>query len=679
MGRLFDTADSAPPGPTTVLGHRFWTSRFNRDPGVIGAVLQLNGQPFTIVGVAAPGFQGTSIVAPDLWVPLALPANSDARAAMLANRGGGYLVIGGRLRAGVTVAQAAQEIDVLGRALNQEHARPSGAPVTHVVSSSSASGNRRAIVALVVVLGLIVSLVLAVACANVAGMLLASGTARRHEVAVRLAIGAGRGRLVRQLLTETTLLFAVGGSAGVILAQFLIGAASSLPSLPFPINIPIALDLRVLAFTAGLTFAAALVSGLVPALRASRSDVVSALKADGRQTAGRTRLRSAFVAAQVAFSLVLVVVAALFVKALNRAGSLNPGFDSSGVEIAAVDLATVQYSEEAGLAFVEDVVSRLRSQPNVQSVAVASVFPGGFEGIQLDGIAVPGRSGDDAANLHVSWNLVTPGYFGTLRIPLVAGRDFAATDAKGAPPVTIIGEAIASRLWPGESAIGKRLVYRGFSGAAVTSTIIGIARDVRASSLIDGVAGSYVYVPLRQHFDRRLTIGARAKDGGRLTAEMRAVVAAIEPMLPAVSSQTLEDSTRLGLTPQRIVASLASGLGLVGLLLAMLGIYGVTAYAAAQRMREFGIRVALGATGWDVVGLVLRQGLWLAVIGSATGLALAAGLARLLSPFLFDVPPLDLTTFAGAALAFLLTGLLACYLPARRSTRIDPVTALRAE
>jgi len=680
-GRLFDADAVERPGadPVIVLSHRFWTRRFNGDPSLVGRTILLNRGSFTVIGVAAEGFQGPGVRAGDLWLPMTM----SSAASSLANRTAALFLVGGRLKRGVSIQQAAAELDAVGKALELEYPAENRGKSFLAEPLSPVPGARLPITIFLVLLLTIVTLVLGIACANVAGVLLARAAARRTEIAVRLAMGAGRARLVRQLLAETLMLFVLGGLAGVALARVLAsGLVALLPSLPFPINVSLALDGRALVFTTGMVFVSALLSGLVPALQVSKADVVSALK-DDAQAPARLRLRHAFVIAQVAVSILLVVVAGLFVRALQAAGSVNPGFDPRGVELASLDLSLAGYTSATGPGFASDLADRVRALPSVQSASIALVLPGGFE-TQRRSLTVPGVAPPNGERFFgVDWNVVEPRYFATLRIPIVSGRDFAAADREGTQAVAIVGEGTARQFWPGEDAVGKFIVENTVGpGRQVTGRplqVIGVAGDVKASTLIDGLSRSIVYVPLQQHYMATLTIVARTTRGQRAAEEIRSLVAAMNPDLPIVASQTLEDATALGLVPQRIVVSVAGGLGVVGALLAAIGIYGVTAYAVARRRREIGIRMALGARRVDVVRMILQRGIRLTVIGCAIGLLLAAGASQALVVFLFGVAPLDPAVFGGAAAFFAVIGLAACYLPARKATTADPLVALRCE
>jgi ABC-type antimicrobial peptide transport system permease subunit len=752
-GRMFDRRDSEQPGasPVAVLSHGFWTRRFNQNPAIVGQTIKLNGQTFAIVGIAVERFQGTGLLGVDVWLPLNMTATGSAPASSLADRGDASVMVGARLKPGASVAQAAADVEALGGTLGREYPTATGARRgLRLLPSSRSPGNGGVIAAFLTFLMVIVGLVLIVACANVAGILLARSAARRREIAVRLAIGAGRARLVRQLLTETVMLFALGGFAGLLLARAMTSLlVPLLPSLPFPITVGLALDGRVIAFTAGLSLVAALLSGLAPALQASKAEVVTSLKSDSQGPSARSRLRHAFVIAQIAISIVLVIVAGLFVRALQRAGSTDPGFDPHGVELASLDLSMGHYTDVTGARFARDLVERVRQLPGVEAATIASVVPGGLEGLSLGGITSAGFAPADGRRFrYPAWNIVEPGYFATMRMRLIAGRDFSARDLAGAQPVIILSDALARQLWPGQDAVGKYVSLESHAGGAARSDaaaatngagatgatggaarsnaaavpnnagatgatggagagagagaaaaaaaaaagsaatapapllVVGVARDIKTSSLVDGLAEPFVYIPFQQRYTERranLTIAARGTRGQRLTEELRTLVRTMDPNLPIVTAQTLEDSTALGFVTQRIVASISGSLGGVGLLLAAIGIYGVTAYTVARRSREIGIRIALGARQRDIVAMVLGQGLWIAGIGSVIGLGLAALAGQALAGYLFGIPPIDPPTFIGALVLLVSIAVVASYIPARRAMRVDPLMALRHE
>ncbi|HEV3057925.1 MAG TPA: ABC transporter permease [Vicinamibacterales bacterium] len=687
IGRLLDARDSDQPGaaPVAVLSYGFWTRHFANDPTVVGRTIELNGHPFTIVGVTSEGFHGTTVRAGDLWLPLNMvPTVTSQPAAAGTDRAAVWLLVGGRLKPGLTLAQAGAEIDTIGRTLEREYPSENRGTGLRLQASSPVPGNVAIIAAFLALLLGVVLLVLAITCANVASVLLARAAARRTEIAVRLAMGAGRMRLIRQLLAETTLLFLLGGALGLPLARALTSVlVAQLPNLPFPVDVSLALEGRAVLFTAGVACLAALLAGLTPALQASRTDVVSALKDDTR-TPERLRLRHAFVAAQVGLSVVLITVAGLFVRALERAGSTDPGFDSHGVELASLNLSQAGYTDASGRQFARDLVDRVRALPDVKRASLALSLPGGFE-VQRRALTVPGATPPNGQRFFgVDWNVVEPGYFATLGLPIVAGRDFNANDREGSEPVAIAGEEAAQEFWPGRDPLGQSIVQPTIGPHGQTTStrvlrVIGVARDIRTSSLVDGLSQSLVYVPLQQQYTPNVTIVARSRSGRRLADELRKLVEAMNPNLPIVAAQTLEDSLALGLIPQRLVASVAGSLGFVGLVIAALGLYGVMAYAVTVRTREIGIRIALGARRANVIGLILRQGMLLTIVGAIAGLLLSAAVSHLLSAFLFGVPPMDPVTFSGAAALFIGVGLVACYLPTRQATRIDAMDALRYE
>lgn len=687
-GRLFD--ERAATDPVVVLSYRFWTRRFHNDPAIVGRTLTLNGAAFTVVGIGSPGFQGTGIAAGDVWLPIPTMPLMMASDATLTNRAAAWLNAGGRVKPGISVVQAAAEIATIGQALAREHPEQNQRTGLRAMGLSPVPGNNTALAAFLMLLVGVVSLVLVIACANLTGVLLARVAARRREIAVRLAMGANRARLIRQLLVETAMLFVFGGAAGLVTARGMTSlVVSQLPALPFPVEVSVALDVRAMLFTTALALAAALMSGLAPALQASKADVVPALK-DDAPIPGRLRLRHAFVVAQVACSIVLVVVAGLFARALHRVGEIDPGFDSYGVEIASLDLSMAGYTDLTGPLLARTLVERVRGLADVRDATIAAVLPGGFERIGLGGVGPAELPPPDKSRLlPADWNVVEPGYFRTLRIPLVAGRDFGDADTSATQPVAIVGEGVVRRFWPNTAprdAVGRFIRQTSFdprtaAPSARTLRVIGVAHDPTYGTLVDSATGLYLYVPLQQQYrhGQATMIVARTKDGRRIADEIRALVASVNPHLPIVRAQTADEYTSLGLMPQRIAALVAGSLGMVGVLLAATGIFGVTSYTVAQRTREYGVRIALGATRGDIVDMVLRESMKLTCAGAIAGLVVAAGAGRLVSSLLFGVAPIDPVTFIGATLLFVATGLAACYLPARRATRIDALEALRHE
>src|SRR5688572_28340631 len=696
LGRLFNTGDSDEFGasPLAVLSHRFWARRFAHDPAVVGKTVRINGYPLTIIGVAAETFRGTTVGAPDVWVPLGMIGVLEPEGARetLGRRDAGWLLLGGRLPPGVSRAQASVEIAAIGEALAREFPAPLEGPartrVAHDWSVQIASpipyGLRTIAAAFLALLMALVSIVLVIACANVAGVLLARATTRRREIGIRVASGAARSRLIRQLLTETVLLFLLGGAAGLWLARVMTSMlVSLLPEFPVPFAVSVPLDWRVAGFSLLLTLAASLLAGLAPALHASRSDVVTALKDDVDGASERLWLRHAFVVAQVAFSILLVVTAGMLVRALEEMRDSDQGFDSRGVDVAMIDLSIAGYTEGTGAPVIRDLMARVRSLPGVQVATIADRAPGGG-GLMLGGVSVPGVPPPPGMRFfNPNWMIVDAGYFDALRIPVLEGRDFNETDA-GGERVVILGRRAAEQYWPGESGIGRLIEVQtapsttAKAPAAVHMRVVGVVGD-----LSDG-GPPELYVPLPQHYFPALTILARSTSDRRLADDLRTAIHSMDPKLPILAAQTLESMRNGPVHLQlRLAATVAASVGFVGLLLAAIGIYGVTASAVTRRTREIGIRLSLGAGRREVVTMVLRHGMTLVGLGSTVGLLLSLGVGRLLAGLEFgrgfQVPALDLTTFAGAALLFALVGLIACYVPVRRAARIQAMDALRCE
>ena len=488
---------------------------------------------------------------------------------------------------------------------------------------------------------------------------------------------------------ESTLLFLLGGLAGLALARSMTTLiVSLLPALPVPIAVTPALDARAVAFTVALSLVAAVLAGLAPAFHASKAEVISGLKSDSQGGPERLRLRNAFVISQVAFSIVLVVAAGLFVRALQRAATIDPGFDPRGVEIAALDLSLAGYTADTGRVFARELIQRVRELPGVRAATLSAMIPLGGGGLGLGGLSVPGVTlpgGGGRLSFDADWNVVTPGYFSTMKMRLVSGRDFTDADRDGAPSVVIVNETAARRFWSvtnSQDVIGRVLVQQdgrtGAPDAVRPLNVIAVAADSKYRSLGEEPR-PFVYVPIDQQYVPRTSIVARSTNGQRLAGELRALLASMNANLPIVTSQSFDEYASLGLVPQRVAASVSASLGAVGLLLAAIGIYGVTAYMVSSRTREIGIRMALGAQRGSVLRMVLRQGMTLALAGVAIGLVLAAGASRLLGSLLFGLGATDPIAFVGSAVLFCAIGLAACYAPARRATEIDAMEALRYE
>jgi predicted permease len=681
-GRLFSRTDPAAAGaaPYVVLTHRFWTRRFRQDPSIVGRELRINGHPFTVAGVAQEGFQGTTPLLPDVFVPINMVAEAtpSQSAAMLTHRGASWIIMGGRLKPGVSIESAQAEANAIAATLAREFPQENRGNGFRVAALSPIPGNSAPVAAFMAGLMVVVALVLAIACSNLAGVLLARATSRRREVAVRLALGAGRRRLVRQMFVETAILFLAGAAAGLLVARVMTTLLlAMLPALPVQIDLALALDAKAVLFTAGLSLIAAMLSGLAPAFHASRGDVVSSLKTDASSAPERMRLRNTFVVAQVALSMVLVVGAGLLVRAMQRAADIDAGFDPRGVEVTTIDLGLAGYTDETGPVFAHQILERVRAIPGVTSATLAARLPLSGGGLGLGRLTLPGASADDEG-ITTDWNSVEPGYFSTMRMPLLIGRDFTTDDRAQTPFVAIVNETFAKRMWLNQSAIGKTLSQETGPNSTRNLTVVGIARDGKYRTLGEAPR-NFIYVPLQQQYLSGFTIVARSSRGQRLATEIRSLLASMNSNVPVISSQSLEEYTSIGLLPQRIAASVSASLGIVGLLLAAIGIYGVTAYLVASRTREIGIRMALGANRGAVIKMVLRQGMGLVGIGMLVGIALAVAGAQLLRALLLGVGTTDPIAFGGAAVMFCVIGLAACYVPVRRATAIDAAVALRAE
>jgi predicted permease len=697
LGRAFLPEEDRTPGahPVVVLSHRFWQSRLNGDAGVIGQTVVLNGQRFTVIGVAPAGFDGTSMpVKVALWMPMMMykQAMPGAPPDLLDNVRLTRFDAVGRLKPGVPMEQAQVAIETIHRQMEQanplpadQRSGPNASRSLKLVHLRGIFGPLRSMAAMPSkLLATTVLIVLLIACANVANLLLARAATRRKEIAVRLALGATRLRLVRQLLTESLLLALLGAVAGLVLAywlnQLLMAFKPPFPP-PHTFSLDLPLDGRALAFTLLLAVVTGVGFGLIPALQASRPDVVPALK-DESGTEGRRRwlnLRDALVVAQMALSLVLLVGAGLFVRGLQRAQSFDLGFKPDNVLAVSFDLGLQGYNEARGREFLHHVTERLERLPNMQSVSVANFLPLGFVGRATD-VTPEGRDLPPQERPSAGYFAVGQRYFETLGTPLLRGRDFTARDTTGAPAVVIISEGLAQHLWPNEEALGKRLHLGGPDGPLCE--VIGIVGDAKNSqfSPLDGPAPPTVYRSFAQSYSARASLVMRTGGDPRgLIPVVRREVASLDQNLPPHELQPLTENVALALWSVRTGAAILSIFGVLGVVLAAIGMYGVMSYAVARRTREIGVRMALGAQAGNVLKLIVGQGMALALIGAGIGLAAAWAVTRLLANQLYGVSATDPVTFAGVSLFLIGVALVACYLPARRATRVDPLAALRHE
>lgn len=681
LGRGFVASEDRPGAAqhVAVLSYSLWQGRFEGARDIVGRTIHLNGRSFTVVGVTAAGFVGNTFTRSDLWLPMSVyPGTAGRGADLLTDRSSVWMVAVGRLKPGVTRDQAHAQMTAIARDLEREYPRENEGKGVALSPSHRLPGFMRTYAAAFVsLLFALVGLVLAIACTNVAGMMLARSLSRAREIAVRIAIGAGKARIVGQLVTESLLLSIVGAAGGVLLAVWMIrGLQQLLPNLPVALAVDIRLDWRVVTFSVVLAITAGVLFGLVPALQAAKTDLTTAMKSDG-PAAGprRLRLRQTFVVAQVAMSVLLVVCGLLFTRSLINAGGVDPGFDVANVEVADIDFRLAGYEREAGALVQDQILARVDRLAGVQSASFVANLPLIGSSIGLGRLRTSGQA-PDAPGIRADWNMVTPRYFETMRTTLLRGRSFTDTDRAGTPPVAVVNETLARRAWPGEDPVGKTLEH-GDGDTKRVLQIVGVARDGKYRWVIEEPR-AFIYVPLAQNYRSNLSLLVKT-DGRRVASDVRAVVRAINPVLPVTHSATLAEVTAVGLLPHRLAAGIAGTFGLVGVVLAAIGVYGITAYNVTQRTREIGVRVALGAARRDVLGLVIGQAMRMSATGAAIGLLLAAAATRLLVSLLYGVQPLDPVSFGTGAALFCGLALAASWMPAKRAASLNPVEALRTE
>jgi predicted permease len=682
VGRVISTEDDQMPGahPVAVLSYKYWQSRFGGDTGVIGRSLIVNGRSFTVIGVAPRGFYGTEVIsAPEMWFPMAMQAQIEVGNDWLNERGVENIFMQGRLKPGVSKEQAQAALNSIAAQLESEYPNFNEGKRVKVASPGLMGGMMRgAVMGFAGLLMAVVGLVLLLACTNLANLLLARVTERRKEIAVRLALGASRFRLVRQLLTESVLLAVVGGALGLLLAFWLVDLAVAFkPPVDVPLAIELRIDHRVLLFTVAISVVTGLLFGLLPALQATKTDLVTALK-DEAATGGyrRSYLKNGLIVFQVALSLVLLISGGLMLRGLQRAQTLELGFVPQNAVEVSFDLRLQGYDRARSKEFQKSLLERVRAMPGVEGAGIADLVPVDLH-FSSSPIVIEGRAPERSASAPRALNnRISPGYFSAMGTRLIEGRDFTEQDDEKATRVAIVNETFARRFWPGEGALGKRFAIGGPDAPMIE--VIGVAEDGKYAGLTED-ARPFVYRPIWQSYSGTSNLIVRSEtDLQRLIAGLRNELAALDPQLP-VSSKTMVEHLGFSLFPARIAASALGSFGVLALLLAAIGLYGVMSYTVSKRTREIGIRMALGAQSRDVMNMVLRQGMTLATAGVAIGLAAAFALTRVMTSLLYGVNATDPATFGLIALLLSGVALAACYIPARRALKVDPMIALRHE
>ena len=691
-GRLILATEGRVPGadPVIVLGYSYWRRRFAGDPKIVGQNVELNDHPFTVVGVAPNEFHGTfSVMEMDAYIPFSAEVGEDADnpvEKVWTSRGSRSLTVMGRLKPGVTIEEAQASLNVVTERIAEAHpdtekglsvqlfpeklARPEPDPENPIPATSIAFMS-------------LAALVLLVACFNIANVLLVRATVRQREMAIRAALGAGRGRLVRQYLTESLLLALLGGGAGLALAYWASGFLSSLRlGTDLPLRFDFRPDARVYVFALAAVLFTGLFVGMMPALRAARNNVSAVLHEGGRgSSSGPSRqfARNALVVAQVAGSLVLLIVAGLFIRSFEKAKKMNLGFNPDRVLDLSVDVGQVGYKEPRARQAYRDIDNRIRALPGVQSVAEAFTVPMGY--VSADGrIWIeehPYAAGQQPQ--EIPFNQITPSYFDTLQMPLLRGRKFSDADSEKAAPVSIINEAMARKFWPNEDALGKHFGTKGANGPFME--VVGIVQDAKYLNLLEPPQAFY-YVPFEQGYSSLRTIEVRTTvPSESLAPQIQWVIHEVVPDVPIAEVKTMNEALQggNGFFLFRFGAQLTATMGLLGLILAVVGIYSVVSYAAMQRTQEIGIRVAMGASPRDILKMVLRQGLTVVGIGLVVGLVLAWAGTRVMSGLIVGIKPTDPLTFAVVVCLLTAIALFACWVPAHRATRTDPLVALRYE
>lgn len=684
LGRTFLPEEDTKPGghPVLVLSESCWQGRFGGNSNIVGQAVELNRKSFTIVGVVPAQFHGTmSGLKMDFWAPLTMHKEV-ANFGSLTSRGDHWLHTQARLQKGISRAKAQAGVNTLMRQLSATYPDSNREIGIRVLPMwQSPYGGQGRMLPVLRILTAVSLGVLLIVCANVASLLLARATVREKEMAIRLAMGAGRARLIRQLLTESMLLAMLGAAGGVILAYFSADMLLFLvPNTYLPVGYNFDVDGRTLRVCLLLAAGTAIVFGLVPAMQASRHALNDALKEGGRTSTGGTsrhRLRSGLVAAEIALALLLLVGAGLCSKGFERARRVDIGFDPKNTLVAGLRVGMHGYTEAKAMVFYRQLRNNLKDLPGVESVGLCTWFPLGFEGGPGMGVDVEGYDRRPTEDTSVSYSIISPGYFKTMRIPMIEGRDFTDQDDGRAPGAAIINETMAKRFWPGQNPVGRK--FR-FWGGQKEVTVVGIVKAGKYRTLNEPPR-EYLYLPYQQGvWDMNLGVVIRVPENPKaMLPVLRREVHALDGGVEVWAAQTMADYTEPAFLEQRIAAIFLLGLGLIALGLATMGIYGMMAYTVNQRIHEFGLRIALGAQTQDVIGLVLGRSMKLALVGIGAGLLGAAAVTRLLSSFLYGVSPFDPTVFFGAAILLGIVALIASIMPALRASRVPPQVALRYE
>ncbi|HEU0173076.1 MAG TPA: ABC transporter permease [Blastocatellia bacterium] len=691
VGRTFgtETADASGQHPIVVMGHGYWRRRFGADARLVGQTIMLNGLQFTIAGVMPEGFRGTWPVgiAPEIWAPITMLPQVQSGADFFNDRAKGAEVsLFGRLKPGISQAQAQAEVSLISKRLAETYPDVNrdleGAKVYPMSSLPEVFARViRGFIALVTVIS---GLVLLLVCANAANLLLSRAVLRRQEVAIRLALGASRRRLIRQLLTESVMLALAGGAAGCLLAFWVTSLLRSFrPPTPVPIEFNVTLDSGALGFTLAVSTLAGLVFGLAPAWHATKVELVPMLKDDRRGGAGRRSrfsARNLLVISQVAVSLLLLICAALFTRSLQNVHNIAPGFETDHMLTVSVDISGSGYDEARGRLLYRRLLDQFEQVPGVRQVSLAQIIPLKEDIATTTDVAVEGYDAPGGDYPWMFFNTVGPRYFETMGIPILAGREFTRQDAEGAPLVVIVNETMARRFWPGpQAALGRRL--RLAERPNVLSPyyeVVGVVKDIKYRS-VGEAPRPFFYVPALQNYRGQIALHLRTTgDPGSMRSAVRDRVLALDKNL-LVEVATMRENLVIAFLPARVAATVFGLVGLFGLSLAVVGIYGVISYVASQRIGEIGLRMALGAQSRDILRLVIGHGLKLALIGVLLGTALALAITRFLSSLLVGVSAADPLTFLTVPLLLTTVAIFACWIPARRATKVDPMIALRCE